>query len=83
MTKGKFGVVVQHQGKRPNSVLVEGGATIRTALLAAQAKGFIPKGDVEAYANKATLMGKKANLSDRVETNSLIALSEDVSGGSR
>ena len=83
MANGKFGVVVQHQGKRPNSVMVEGGATVRTALLAAQEKGFIPKGDLEKYANAVTLGSKKAGLSTRVETNSLIALSENVSGGSR
>lgn len=76
MANGKFGVMVQFQGKRPSVVMVEGGATIRSALRDA---GHDP----EQYAGRVTLNDKKANLSDRIATNALIALSENVAGGVR
>lgn len=79
----KFGVMVQFQGKRPKVVNVDGSATVRTALQEAQAKGHLPKGDIEKYAGKTTLGGKRAELSTRIGTNALIALSENVAGGSR
>lgn len=74
MANGKFGVMVQFQGKRPDVVMVEGGATVRSALTN---KGL----NAEKYAATVTLNGKRADLSDRISTNALIALSENVAGG--
>lgn len=76
MANGKFGVMVQFQGKRPNVVMVEGGATVRSALRDA---GHNP----EQYAGRVTLNNKKADLSDRIATNALLSISENVAGGSR
>jgi hypothetical protein len=74
MATNKFGVIVQHQGKDPKLAMVQGGATVATAL---EAAGFNP----ESYKGRVTLQGKRADLSDRLKTGQLVGISEQVAGG--
>jgi hypothetical protein len=74
MPSNKFGVIVQFQGKRPNSVMVEGGATVATAL---RNSGL----DAKKYEGRVTLGGRRASLDERLKTNALVSISEAVAGG--
>lgn len=71
-----FGVYVQETGKKGQVALVGSGATVRSALRAV-------KIDAETKAGQITLNGKKADLSDRLKTNDLLAITPNVAGGVR
>lgn len=74
MAETKFGVMVQEQGKKLQVALVGSGATIRSALRAV-------KRDPDTLKGTVTLNNKKADLSDRLKTNDLIAIVPNVAGG--
>ena len=77
MKTGQFGVVVQVQGKRPDMVVVGSGANIASALRA-------KKIDPENYNGKLTLNDKAVtDLTIRLKTNDLLAITPDVAGGIR
>lgn len=75
MKNGSFGIVFQEQGKRPDVVIVGSGANVATAL---RAKKINPD---TADLSKLTVNGKKADLTTRLSTNSLLAYVPAVAGG--
>lgn len=76
MKTGEFGVVVQVKGERPNLAVVGSGATVRSALRAI-------KKDPDSLQGKVTLNGKAAEMSDRLKTNDLLAITPNTAGGKK
>lgn len=74
MKTGEFGVVVQIKGQRPNLAVVGSGATVRSALRAV-------KQNPDSLTGKVTLNGRAADLSDRLKTNDLLAITPNTGGG--
>lgn len=74
MSSNTFGVMVQETGKKPQVALVGSGATVRSALRAVKISEDKAQGNI-------TLNGKAADLSDRIKTNDLVALTPKVTGG--
>lgn len=75
MKTGQFGIVVQVQGKRPDMVIVGSGANVASALRA-------KKIDPSNYKGKLTLNDKPlTDLTTRLKTNDLLAVTPDVAGG--
>ena len=74
MSNAVFGVMFHETGKKPRVALVGSGATVRSALRAL-------KYDEAKAEGKITLNSKKADLSERIKTNDLLAIVPNVTGG--
>lgn len=74
MVKGDIAVIVQEAGQKPTLAIVKNNSTIRLVL---ESKKMNP----DAWAGKVTLNNKKADLSDRVSTGQLVALTPASAGG--
>ena len=75
MTNGSFAVIYQDKGEKPGIVVVGSGATVRSALRV--------KNVPESQIGQVTLNGKATDLSARLKTGDLLAVTPNTAGGSR